>query len=125
MINGNSVCIFQILLHVLDIVSDRLLSLLTADELRNVVHRAWAVEGVHGNQVGELRWLQLAQIFLHTRTFKLERADGAPLAVKFVCQLVVDWNMVNIDVDAMCLFHIGYGLFDERERAQPQKVHLD
>ena len=81
LINGNAVGILQIFLHHRNIIGDRFLTVLTTDELRNVAHRSWTVEGVHGDEVFKDGGLQLAQVFLHTSRLKLECADGAALLV--------------------------------------------
>ena len=55
--------------------------MLTADELRYVVHWSRTVEGVHGYQVIDVRRLKLTQVLLHARRLELERAYGSALAV--------------------------------------------
>ena len=66
LINCNAVCIFKILLHYRYVIHYRLTPLLTLNELRNIVHRARAIEGVHGYKVFKHSRLQLTQILLHT-----------------------------------------------------------
>ncbi len=38
---------------------------------------------------------------------------------------VVEGNLVHIDIDAMVGLYVGLRLRDDRERAQPQEVHLE
>ena len=109
LVHGDSVGILQVLLHARDIVLDFLLSVLTGDEGRNVIHRSRTIEGVHGNEVLEHRRLQLSQVLLHARRLKLEGTDGTSLLIKLVSQLIVDRNLVEVD-------DIAGGLLDNLAR---------
>ena len=55
LINGDAVGIFQIPLHHRNGIRNLLLSFLTGDERRDVVHGTRAVEGVHGDEIFKLR----------------------------------------------------------------------
>ena len=81
LVDGDAVRIFQVFLHYGNIILDRLASPLTVDEVRDIVHRARTIEGVHGYQVLESTRLQLTQVFLHACGLELERTDSPPVAV--------------------------------------------
>ncbi len=53
LINGDTVRLFEKLFGCLNVVNDGLLSVFPPDKTRNVLDRAWSVEGVHGDQVVE------------------------------------------------------------------------
>ena len=101
-------------------------AVLAGDEVRDVVHRAGPVEGVHRDQVLEGRGLQLAQVLLHARGLELERPDGAAFAVEAVGRGVVDdREVVDVDLHALGQADVLHGVLDDRQRTQPQEVHLD
>ena len=81
LIDGNAVGIFQIFLHDGNIILDRLASPFTVDEVRDIVHRSRTIKSIHGNQVLESTWLQLAQVFLHAGGLELEGTDSPSVAV--------------------------------------------
>ena len=99
--------------------------MLAVDEVGDVVHGAWAVEGVHSDEVLEGAGLQLAQVLLHAGRLKLEGADGAALAVEFVGERVVDGDGVNIDVNAQRLLDVLHSLLKDGEGFQSKEVHFD
>ena len=51
LVDGDSVGVLQVFFHLGKVVLDRLDSELAVNEVRDVVHRARTVEGVHRNQV--------------------------------------------------------------------------
>ena len=99
--------------------------MLTVDEVRDVVHRPWTIEGVHRDEVLEGRGLQLAQVFLHPSGFELEGSDGLPLGVELVGLGVVDGDLIDVDLDAAALLDVQQGFLDDREGLEPEEVHLD
>ena len=125
LINSDAVCIFQIPLHHRNGICNLLLSFLTRDERRNVVHGTGAVEGIHGDEIFKLRRTQLAQIVLHAGRLKLERADGATLLIKLVGQFIVNGNLIEVDVYVLRQLHIFYRFLQLRQGFQAQEVHLD
>ena len=126
LIDRDAVGVFQILLHHRNIVLDGAAAVLAGDEVRDVVHRAGPVEGVHRDQVLEGRGLQLAQVLLHARGLELERPDGAALAVEAVGRGVVDdREVVDVDLHALGQADVLHGVLDDRKGLQPQEVHLD
>ena len=99
--------------------------MLPFDIVRNVFHRTRAVQGVHGDQVLELVGLQLAQVFLHARTFKLEGPDGFAALVKLEGQRIVQRKRVEIDLHAVVEFDQFQRGLENVEGLQTQEVHLD
>ena len=110
LIDANAVGVLQILFHTIEIVFDFLPALLAGDKIRDVVHRSGAIEGVHCDDVADDRRLQLAEVFLHSGRFKLERANGVTRRVQFVSFLVVNRNVVNVDVDATGFLDVAQGI---------------
>ena len=125
LIDGNAVGVLQIFLHAGNRVGDRFQTVLTLDEVGDVIHRSRTVEGIHGDEVLKHRGMQLAQVFLHTCRLKLEGADGAAFLVEFEGLGVVDGDVVEVDVDISRQLDIGTGLFQLRKGLQSQEVHLD
>jgi len=70
------------------------------DELWYVVHRARAVESVHGDEVTELVWFQLTEIPLHAHGFKLEYACCLAVAEEFIGDPVVEFQGLKVNGDA-------------------------
>ena len=124
LIYRDAVGVLQVLLHARYVVGDRLLSVLALDERGDVVHRSRTVEGVHGDEVFKYRRVQLAKVFLHSRTLKLECSDGLSALIELICQFIVNGDIVQVDVYAACQLYILHGLLLLRERLQAQEVHL-
>ena len=125
LIDSDAISILQILLHTRNIVLDLLFTVLTGNERGDVIHRAWTVEGIHGDEVFKHRGMQLTQVFLHTVRLELEGTDGTPLLVEFEGFGVVDGNVIEVYVDATCLLDDGTALLHLRKRLQSKEVHLD
>ena len=125
LIHRNAISILQVLLHARDVILDFLLTVLTGDERRDIIHRSRTIQGIHRNQVLKHGWLQLTKILLHTRRLKLERTNGLSSLVKFVSQRIIYRNMVEIDILTERLFHYLACLLQLRESLQAQEVHLD
>ena len=125
LINGNAIGILQVFLHARDIILDLLTAILTGDERGNIIHRAWTIEGIHGNQILEHRGMELTQILLHTSRLELERSDGLSLLIEFVCLGVIDRNRIQVYVNASRTFDIRTSLLQLGKRLQTQEVHLD
>ena len=81
LIHRDAIGILQVFLHHGDIVGDRLVTVLTTDELRDIAHRSRTIQRIHGDEVFEHRRLQFAQVFLHTCRLKLERTYGASFLI--------------------------------------------
>ena len=65
LIDGDPVGILEVTLHAGEVVGDLLASVLTIDEVGDVVHRPGAVEGIHRDQILEGRGLELTEVLLH------------------------------------------------------------
>ena len=115
LIHSHPIGILQVFLHDGDIVSDGAAAMLSGNEVRDIVHRARTVEGIHGYEILECRRLEFAQIFLHAGGLKLECADSASLAVKLIGLGVSYVDIVNVDVDTLGLLDVGESLLDDRE----------
>ena len=124
LINRNAVGVFQVLFHARNVVLYRLFSLLAGDELGNVAHGPWTVEGVHGYEVFEGGGFQFAQVFLHSGAFKLECSDGLSVLIEFECNRVVDRNLVDVYFYSFAQAYIFYGFLQYRQRLEPEEVHL-
>ena len=125
LIDCDAVSVLQVFLHDGNIVGNGLVAMLTTDERRNVLHRTRTIERVHSDEILENGRLEVAQVFLHSGRLKLERADGAALLVERVGLRVVDGNVVEVDVDAQRLLHVGAGFLQLRQSFQAKEVHLD
>ena len=99
--------------------------MLAVDELRNIVHRARAIESIHGNQVLKASGMQFNEILLHACRLKLEGARCHSLAIQLVGLGVIDGNLLDVDIDAMIELDVGNGFLDNREVFQSQEVHLN
>ena len=125
LVDRNTVGILQILLHDGDVILDGLASPLTVDEVGDIIHRTRTVEGIHGNQILESARLQLTQIFLHTGRFKLERTDGAAVAIEFIGSRVGNGYLVDVEFQAAVQTYIGNGFLNDGQGFQSEEVHLD
>ena len=125
LVNGDSVGIFQIFLHTGDGIGNLFPSVLTVDELRNILHRPWTIEGIHGYQVFEHSRFEFTQIFLHAIRLKLESTNRTSLLIEFKSLGVVNRNMIQIDLNTSCLLDNSTSLFHLRQRLQSQEVHLN
>ena len=125
LIDGDAIGVLEVFLHAGNIVLNLFATILTGDKRRDIVHRAWTIEGVHGDEVFKHGGMKLAEIFLHTCRLKLEGTNGTALLIELVGLGVVDGDMVQVNIDATCLFDNGTGLLLLRQRLQSQEVHLD
>ena len=125
LIYGNAISVLQVFLHTRDVILYLLPSVLTGNERRDIVHRAWAIESVHCYEVLEDRGMQFTQVFLHSRRLKLERAYGASVAIELVCEFVVDGYGIEIDGLTGSDANILHCLLHDRERLQTKEVHFD
>ncbi|MPM99504.1 hypothetical protein SDC9_146696 [bioreactor metagenome] len=70
------------------------------NELRDILHWTRTIKRIHCNEILELRRLQFFQIFLHPMRFKLESSDGQPLTEKFIGQSIINWYIINININS-------------------------
>ena len=100
LINRNTICLLQVLLHTRQIISNRLLTLLSLNKLRNVLHRAWTIQRIHCNQVFKSAWLQISQMSLHSGRLELKGSDCIAVRKKLVGRFITDINLINIKINA-------------------------
>ena len=98
--------------------------MLAGNEVGDILHGPGAVERVHGYEVLERARLQFAQVALHAGGLELERAYRSSGAVQGVCLGVVERDVVDVDVDAVCLLDVGDGLFYDGQRFETKEVHF-
>ena len=125
LIYGNAIGISQILLHLWELVCNRLLSVLTGNEVGNLLHWTRSVEGVHSNKILQTSGFQRTKVLLHTRRLELEYACRKSLTEKFVCLFIVKCYVIYINNLARCVFDVGKCIFNNRKGSQTQEVHLD
>ena len=123
------------LLHQRMVVRDGLLALLAPDERRNVLHRPRAVEGVHGDEIGEPFRLERHQPLLHAVGFELEDARRLAAPEKRVGLLVVVGDPVRVEVSVRAPYGGGNArvvraekrdaFFLDRKRLEAEEVHLE
>ena len=118
LIDRNAIRIFQVALHHRDVVLDFFLPMLAADERRDVIHRPRPVEGIHGNQIFELRRLQFTEILLHPGGFKLECPRSLPFAIELVGRRVFQAYVVDVYRFARCLADILDRFLDDGQGLQ-------
>jgi hypothetical protein len=82
------------------------------------------IQRVERDQVVESLGLRLAQQFAHTRTLELEDAERGAFLEHLVGLRIVERNVVDVEVDALSPFDFLQRIVDQRERAQPEEVHL-
>ena len=121
----DTVCVLECLLHVRKVIHDRLTALLTLYEVRNIVHRARTIEGVHRNEVFETCRLELDKPLLHTRRLELEYAGSVSTAVKLVCKWVFDIDLLYVEFDAVALLDVCLALLYDRQCSKSKEVHLE
>ena len=125
LINGNSVCIFQITLHLGNVVGDLFPTMLTRDKCGNIIHRSGTIERIHRDQVFKFGRLQFLQILLHAGRLELKRRDGLSLTEQIVSPFVIDRNLININGLTGRLLDIFDRFFNDRQCFQAKKIHLD
>ena len=86
--------------------------------------RAGTVERVQRDQVVEPLGLRLAQQLAHARALELEDAEGGAVPEHLVGLRVVERHGVDVEVDPFGPLDLVERVADQRERAQPQEVHL-
>jgi hypothetical protein len=97
---------------------------LTGDELVDLLHRAGAVERVHGDDVLELRGPQPLQHPAHPRRLQLEGAQGVSAAEGVEGGGVVQRHGLDVDIEPPGPLHHSDAGVDDVQVAQAQEVHL-
>ena len=103
------------------------LALLAGDEVVDhaAAQRAGAVQRVERDQVVEPLRLRLAQDVAHAAALELEDAERLSVLENLVGLGIVERNGVDVELDAGGPLDLGDRVEDQRQRAQPQEVHLE
>ena len=125
LIYGDSVGVLQIFLHAGDVVLYLLATVLARNKRGDIIHRTWTIEGIHGDDVLEYRRLEFAKVFLHTRRFKLEGADGASLGIESVGVGIVNGDGVEVYHLACGDADVLHSLLEDGQGLKTEEVHLD
>ena len=125
LIHGNTISILQVLLHNGDVVLDFLLTILSGNKGRDIIHRTRTVQSIHGNKVLEHRGTEFLEILLHTCRLELERTDSTTFLIELVCQLIVYGERIRIYFYTMCFLNHTAGLLHLGQGLQAKEVHLD
>ena len=107
LVYGNSIGVFQYFFQLWQVIGNIFPAVFTVDVIRNIRDWAGTVQGVHRDEVIELIGLKVAQVFLHTRTFKLKRTNGICTLVERECFFIIQRQGINIYFDAVILFNKG------------------
>ena len=113
LVDGDAVGLRQHGLEERVVVLDDLAAVLPLDVVRDEVHRARAVERVHGDDVLDPGGLQLSQPLLHPRRLELEDAGGLAAAEDLHRVVVVHRDLVEVDVDAVDGLDVGDGVGED------------
>ena len=124
LVDRDSVSVLEVFLHLRQVVLDLFGTELPCDEVRDVVHRAWSVEGVHCDQVLEPLRMEFLEPLFHPGGFELEHRVGVSAAVESVGLLVVDGDGLYVDILTLAEFYVVQALVDDGEGVQPQEIHL-
>ncbi len=100
-----------------------LLAVLAPAIVRDVGHRAWAVQRHGGDQVLQAGRTHLPQHVAHAGTFELEHAGGVAAGQHLEGARVVERQHRQVDGDTEALEHLHAALQDG-ERGQAQEVEL-
>ena len=100
-----------------------LAAVLDVAELRDVLHRAGAVERDERDDVLDAGGLELAERGAHARALHLEHRDRVGGGVDLVGLRVVERDRPDVEADAARLQEVD-GVLDHRQRLQAEKVEL-
>ena len=95
------------------------------DEFGNQVHRPWPVQRNQGRNVLDGVDLELAAQIPHPAGFQLEYPERVRLVQQIVSLCVVQRQVVYGHRSAVCLLHQVARIADDRQRLEPQKIHLE
>ena len=125
LIDGDTISLLQELLHGRKVVCDRLLSTLSGNERRNIVHRARTVQRIHRDKVLETLRMQLLKPLHHSRRLELEHALRIAVRIDLVSLRVVDRNLFYVNVDSEPLLDLCQADFYDGQCPESQEVHLE
>ena len=124
LIDSDPVGVFQVFFHVRKVILNRFQSKLPVDEVRNIIHRAWPVEGVHSDEVLKTLRMKPLQVALHAGRLKLEHAVSVAAAVELVSGLVVYVNRLDVDVHSVTKLYVVQAFVDNSQGVETEEVHL-
>ncbi len=87
------------------IVLNFLFSMLPLDIIGDELHRAGAVQRIHGNQIVDTCRLELFQIFAHAVRLKLENPNCCTLFEHLEGLLIIQRNIIQVVFLAMIFLH--------------------
>ena len=96
-------------------VRDLFLPVLALDERLDELHGARAVERHHGNDVFDLRGLQVFDVPFHAVGFQLENAGCLRAAQEVEGEFVIERDRVNVDLVAVNGLDDFDAVADDRE----------
>ena len=105
-------------------VRHRLLTVLAADERRDVVHRSRTEERDHRHDVLDAVGLEVAHVAAHAGGFQLEHAGRLAGAEEVEGLLVVERDILAPDRDAARLLDQAQCLVKDREVPEAEEVEL-
>ena len=108
------------------LVLDLGLALLARDVVVDhaAAQRTRPVERVERDQVVEPLRLRLAQDVAHAAALELEDAVGLPVLEDLIGLRIVERDVVDVEIDAGGPLDLRDRVEDQRQRAQPEEVHL-
>src|SRR4051812_41184681 len=95
------------------------------DELWNQVHRAGAVKGNQRCDMLDGTNLKFSAEVPHSSGFQLEHPNGICLVKQVVGFRVIQWEVIDRNIDSFGRFDQLNCISNNRERFEPQKVHLE
>ena len=124
LIDGHTVGVLEELLHLREVIFNRLESEFSVHEVRDVVHRARPVKGVHRDEVLETLRMQPLKPGLHALGFKLKDAVRVAVSIEFVSRLIVNRNRLDVDVRTKAQLNVVQTFVDYGQGVESQEVHL-
>ena len=105
-------------------VSDWLLAVFSANKRVDKLHRPWAIEGHHSDNILKTGGLQVFEIAFHTGRFKLEYTSSFGVLEELIGERVIKRDVVEINIVVIDLTNHTQSIIDHREVGKTQKVHL-
>ena len=125
MINGDSVGVVEVFLHLRQVVLDRLYAQFPVNEIRDIIHRTRPVERIHRNEVLETLRMQLLEPFHHARRFELEHRGSIASAVEFVGRSIVYRYCLYVYFLSPTIADIVQTLVNDGKGVKAEEVHLE
>ena len=125
LINGDSVGVVEVFLHLRQVVLDRLYAQFPVNEIRDIIHRSRPVERIHRNEVLETLRMQLLEPFHHARRFELEHRGSIASAVEFVGRSIVYRYCLYVYFLSPTIADIVQTLVNDGKGVKAEEVHLE